>query len=161
MEQVKKDGLAKSIGVSNYLAKHLSATLETAETPPAVNQIEFHPYLQHKPSLIQYHKEHNIATAAYGPLTPVTKGSPGPVNSYLSSLAKKYAVNEPEILLRWCLDQNVAPITTTGREQRLSDYLRAVTFKLTPKEVKEISSLGEQKHLRGFWTGKFDSNDRS
>ena len=56
MEQVKAAGLARSIGVSNYLPEHLDWILETAQTPPSINQIEFHPYLQHGP-LIDYHKQ--------------------------------------------------------------------------------------------------------
>jgi len=31
------------------------------------------------------------------------------------------------------------PITTSGKEQRLSDYLRAMTFKLTPAEIQKVS----------------------
>jgi diketogulonate reductase-like aldo/keto reductase len=39
MEKVKEAGLAKSIGVSNYLPQHLEATLKTATIPPAINQV--------------------------------------------------------------------------------------------------------------------------
>ena len=57
MEKVKELGLTKSIGVSNYLPKHLEATLKTAKVPPSVNQIEFHPYLQ-RTQLLDFHKKH-------------------------------------------------------------------------------------------------------
>lgn len=160
MEKVKASGKAKSIGVSNYFESHLKATLATANTPPSINQIEFHPYLQHG-SLLPYHKSQNIAVAAYGPLTAVTKAKPGPCDEKLASLAKKYYVSEGEIALRWCIDQGVVAITTSGKEERLSDYLRAMTFSLTPKEVKDLAEIGTQKHYRGFWKAKFDENDRS
>lgn len=149
MESVKRAGKAKSIGVSNYNESHLKATLATAKTPPSINQIEFHPYLQHG-SLLDYHKSHNIAVSAYGPLTAVTKAKPGPCDEVLASLAKKYYVSEGEISLRWCIDQGVVAITTSRKEQRLSDYLRAMTFTLTPKEVKDLAVTGTQKHYRGF-----------
>jgi len=42
-------------------------------------------------------------------------------------------------LLRWCIEQDVVAVTTSSKEQRLSDYLRAMTFKLTPAEVKMVS----------------------
>ncbi|OCL02168.1 aldo-keto reductase family 1 member C13 [Glonium stellatum] len=160
MEEVQKAGLAKSIGVSNYLPQHLTAVLKTAKVVPACNQIEFHPYLQHPP-LLEMHKKHGIATVAYGPLTAQTKAKPGPVDGFMAALAKKYAVSEGEVALRWCIDQDVVAVTTSSKEQRLSDYLRATTFKLTPAEIKEIKELGEQKHYRGFWTDKFDPDDRS
>jgi len=53
---MKAQGLTKSIGVSNYLPEHLNWILESCQTPPAINQIEFHPYLQHE-GILQYHKE--------------------------------------------------------------------------------------------------------
>jgi diketogulonate reductase-like aldo/keto reductase len=154
MESIQAKGLAKSIGVSNYLPAHLNALLKTAKVVPACNQIEFHPYLP-------LHKKHGIATTAYGPLTAATKAAPGPLDDYFAALSRKYAVSAGEISLRWCIDQDVVPITTSSKEQRLSDYLRVATFKLTPKEIQEINSIGQQKHFRGFWQKKFDGNDRT
>lgn len=159
MESLKQQGLARSIGVSNYMPEHLSPILETCTIPPAINQIEFHPYLQ-RAELHAFHKKHNIATAAYAPLTAVTKGAPGPVDPVLDKLAKKYAVSVGEICLRWCVDQDVVAITTSGKEQRLSDYLRAMTFKLTPAEIKAINEAGAQKHFRGFWGHKIPDSDK-
>ncbi|KAK4987800.1 hypothetical protein LTR50_004351 [Elasticomyces elasticus] len=159
MEELKAAGLAKSIGVSNYLPEDLATIMKTAKVPPAINQIEFHAYLQH-PKLLEFHRQHGIATAAYAPLTPATKAKGGPLDDYLATLAIKYGVSEGEICLRWCIDQDVVAITTSGKEQRLSDYLRAMTFKLTPKEIREINQLGSQHHFRVFWTHKFDKDDR-
>lgn len=160
MEAIKQSGLAKSIGVSNYLPAHLNAILKTAKVVPACNQIEFHPYLQ-RTELLALHKKHGIATIAYSPLTAATRAKPGPVDDYVSQLIKKYAVSENEIFLRWCIDQDIVPITTSSKEQRLSDYLRAATFKMTPAEVNKINEMGQQKHFRGFWQGKFDDKDLS
>ena len=160
MEEVKKAGKTKSIGVSNYLPKHLDATLKTAKILPSINQIEFHPYLSRK-DLIDYHKEKGIATAAYAPLAAVTKGKPGPADEILAALARKYYVSEGEICLQWCMEQDIVAITTSSKEQRLSDYLRALAFKLTPREVEELREKGSEKHLRVFWSKKFDPNDRS
>ena len=151
METVQKSGKALSIGVSNYLESHLQSTLATATIPPALNQIEFHFYLQHAPSLLQFHRDNNIALACYGAQQPITKAAPGPVDTLLGQLAKKYYVSEGEIALRWAMEQGFVVITTSGKEQRLSDYLRAATFKLTPKEVETIAELGTKKHFRGFW----------
>lgn len=160
MEEVAALGKAKSIGVSNFLKPDLDAILETCRVRPVINQIEFHPYLQHG-DLLAYHRNKDIKVAAYAPLTPVTKAKGGPIDGLLGSLAKKYAVNPAEILLRWCIDQNVVVITTSSKEQRLSDMLRVFTFNLTPKEVEEISEAGKPHHFRGFWTHIFDANDKS
>ncbi|PWY79763.1 ketoreductase [Aspergillus eucalypticola CBS 122712] len=160
MEQVKAAGKARSIGVSNFLQSHLEAILETATVPPSINQIEFHPYLQHG-NLLDFHKSQGIQTASYGPLTPIIRSKGGPVDDLLPHLAKKYAVSEGEILLRWSIDRGCITITTSSKESRLSSYLRALTFQLTPREIDDISAAGQQKHFRAFWQGKFASEDRS
>ncbi|TLS23073.1 uncharacterized protein PpBr36_06286 [Pyricularia pennisetigena] len=160
MEALKEAGKAKSIGVSNFLEEHLETILKTAKVPPAINQIEYHPYLQHG-DLLDYHRKQNIATSAYGPLTAITNAKGGPVDGKYDELAKKYGVTPGEIALRWCIDQGVVAITTSAKEDRLEALQKRIpSFKLTPKEVQEISELGNQKHHRGFWNNKFAADDR-
>ena len=153
MEKVQQSGKAKSIGVSNFQKPDFETILEVATIPPAINQIEFHAYFQ-RPDLIAYHREKGITVSAYGPLTPITRAKGGPLDGYLEGLAKKYAVEPAEILLRWCIDQDIIPITTSGKMQRLSDYLRCLAFKLTPKELEEISKIGSEKVHQAFWAKK-------
>lgn len=160
MEQVKAAGKARSIGVSNFLQTHLETVLETAQVIPSVNQIEYHPYLQHG-TLVPWQESKGIKTVSYSGLTPATRAVGGPLDSLLAGLATKYAVNPAEILLRWCLDQDVVSITTSSKEARLTSYLRVLTFKLTPAEVKEISEVGQTHHYRAFWQEKFAEDDRS
>ncbi|KAI5918997.1 aldo/keto reductase [Camillea tinctor] len=159
MEQIRASGRARSIGVSNFLQEHLEAVLETAQVPPAINQIEYHPYLQHG-ELIPFHREKGIAVAAYAPLTAVTKAKPGPVDDVYARLAGKYGVTEGDVALRWCLDQGIVTITTSSSEDRLQGYMNKLpSFKLTPREVDEVAQLGRQKHYRGFWKNHFADDD--
>ncbi|KAF4984678.1 hypothetical protein FZEAL_194 [Fusarium zealandicum] len=161
LEQLKESGRAKSIGVSNFLQVHLEAILKTAKVKPAINQIEYHPYLQHG-DLIDFHKKHNIAVSAYGPLTPIVTAKGGPVDGLYTKLAQKYGVTESEVGLRWVIDQDIIALTTSGKVERLEGYLSKLPkFKLTPEEITEISTLGSKKHFRGIWQDKFDEDDRS
>ncbi|KAL2264271.1 hypothetical protein VTK26DRAFT_8474 [Humicola hyalothermophila] len=166
MEALKESGRARSIGVSNFLREHLEALLATPgglRHPPVVNQIEYHPYLQHVDDrgFFEFHREHNVALQAYAPLTALTKAKPGPVDGVYERLAAKYGVGSGEVALRWCLDQGIAVITTSAREERLRGYMnRLPAFKLTPEEVEEISEKGKEKHFRGFWGNKYAENDR-
>ncbi|KAH7321179.1 aldo/keto reductase [Stachybotrys elegans] len=160
MEAIRESGRAKSIGVSNFLQEHIEVLLKTAKVPPAINQIEFHPYLQHL-DLLVFHRQNNIAVSCYSPLVPITKATDGPVNQLWDQLAKKYGVSESEIGLRWCLDQGLVVLTTSSKPQRLQKYMSQLPcFKLTPKEVADISELGRQKHFRLFWTSFFAPDDR-
>lgn len=161
MEAIKASGRARSIGVSNFLQKHLEVLLQTAKVPPAVNQIEFHPYLQHG-DLLRFHRERAIAVSAYAGLTPVTRARPGPLDDVYPGLARKYGVSEGEVALRWILDQGVIAITTSAKEERLKSYITKLpAIKLTPKEVQLISDKGRDKHYRSFWSGKYKMDDRS
>ncbi|RGP64133.1 alcohol dehydrogenase [Fusarium sporotrichioides] len=161
LEQIKESGRAKSIGVSNFLQVHLEPILKTAKVKPVINQIEYHPYLQHG-DLLDFHKKHNIAVAAYGPLTPIVTAKGGPVDPLYTKLAEKYGVTESEVGLRWVIDQDIIALTTSNKVERLDGYLAKLPkFKLTQDEIAEISKLGAEKHFRGFWKNKFDENDRS
>lgn len=91
----------------------------------------------------------------------MTKAKPGPADDYLAALAKKYAVSEGEVSLRYAIDQDVVAITTSAKEQRLSDYLRATKFKLTPEEIRSLNELGQKKHFRGFFKHIYGEDDRS
>ncbi|KAL4928233.1 aldo/keto reductase [Aspergillus undulatus] len=160
MEKLKESGKARAIGVSNFLESHLETISQSAKIPPAINQIEYHPYLQHG-SLVPYHQKQGIKVASYGPLTPATRAKGGPLDPLLLKLADKYGVTEGEILLGWSLDRGTVSITTSGKESRLSAYLDVFKFQLTPEEVDEVSKLGDQKHYRAFWKEKFAVDDRS
>ena len=160
MEAIYASGRAKSIGLSNFLQKDIEVVLKTAKIIPVVNQIEYHPYLQHS-SLVDFHKANNISTVAYAPLAAVVKASPGPLDSIYKDLARKYGVTPGEIALKWCIDQGIVVLTTTGKEDRLKGYQNVVKFHLSPEEVEEIKEVGKKKHFRAVWTNKFDADDRS
>lgn len=158
MEAIYESGLVRAIGVSNFTVSHLKAVLATAKVTPAINQVELHPYLQHS-KLLEFHKENNIATGAYAPLTAITKASPGPVDQIYDKLSRKYGVTPSEIALRWCVDQKIVALSTSGNEGRLKGYLSIANFKLTPSEIEEISTTGKEKNFRGFFSTKFEEND--
>ncbi|PGG98593.1 hypothetical protein GX51_06734 [Blastomyces parvus] len=160
MENVKKAGKARSIGVSNFRQPQLEAVLKTATIKPAINQIEYHPYLQHG-GLVPFQEGKGIRTGAYAPLTPATRAKGGPLDDILAGLAKKYAVTEGEVLLRWCIDRGAVTITTSSKKSRLTGYLRALQFRLTPAEIEELSRVGEQKHFRAFFNKEYAPDDWS
>ncbi|XWW98649.1 hypothetical protein V2A60_006650 [Cordyceps javanica] len=160
MEAIQASGRARSIGVSNFLQEHLEPILKTAKVVPAINQIEFHPYLQHG-DLLAFHRAHGIAVAAYSPLAPLVRARGGPVDARWAELAAKYGVGEAEVGLRWCVDQGIVTLTTSSNAERMRRVVSLVPqFKLTPKEVEDVAELGKQKHFRAFWPDKFAADDR-
>ena len=67
LEEFKKDGRARSIGVSNFQIAHLERLAEETDTVPAVNQIEVHPYFANN-EVREYGRQHGIATEAWSPI---------------------------------------------------------------------------------------------
>jgi len=67
MERILADGKARAIGVSNYTIRHLDELLARAKTPPAVNQVEFSPFLYQR-ELLAHCRRHGIQLESYGPL---------------------------------------------------------------------------------------------
>ena len=68
LEKIYKSGKAKAIGVSNFTIRHLKELLENSDIVPAVNQVEFHPYLYQK-ELLDFCNKNKIKLEAYSPLT--------------------------------------------------------------------------------------------
>ena len=89
MIELKKAGLARTIGVSNFRAYHLRE-LEQCEEMPAINQMEYHSYV-HKMfrPVIEYCQDKHITLEAYSSLAPIRKFSPGPCDPVLEDVAKK------------------------------------------------------------------------
>ncbi|KAH7021069.1 aldo/keto reductase [Microdochium trichocladiopsis] len=163
VEAIKASGQARSIGVSNFLAEDIEMLFSGGKVKvvPAINQIEFHPYYQRQ-QVIQLCRDKGIAISAYAPLSPVIRAPDGPLHAsgLLPGLAKKYGVNEADVLLRWCIDQGIVAITTSSNETRINSYTCNIpNFKLTPKEVEDISKTGSETFRRFFWSQKFAEGD--
>lgn len=157
-EQLVKEGKVKNIGVSNFRVKDLEEIMKVCEIKPMCNQIEFHPYLQQQsPGIREYCYKNGIQIEAFSPLTPITKfkeGEENPVMPILSRLAQKYGKNESQILLRWCTQLGVLPLTTTSNEKRIVEYLNIFDFEMSPEEIQEIVDIKDKKFFRG-WMHQF------
>jgi diketogulonate reductase-like aldo/keto reductase len=161
MESIKKAGKAKSIGISNHLQQHIETILEVATVIPSVNQLEFHPYLQRANNYVPWLKEHGIQVTSYNGLTPLRKGLGGPLDEPLKKMAERHGVTENAVLIQWQIQQDVVPITTSGKPERIGEYLKGVGLKLAPEEVEEITRLGLGHHFRASQVARFDPEDRS
>ncbi|KAI0082610.1 Aldo/keto reductase [Panus rudis PR-1116 ss-1] len=167
LEALKKEGLAKSIGVSNFHIQDFEKILPDAEFIPAVNQIEYHPYVfkASKP-LIDYLKSKKIVPTSYGGLSPITRHKGGPLDPVLEKIAKRLGdtrgkpVTPGQVLQVWLRQQEIPAITTSSKLERLREYLDVVNIPdLTAEEVKEIEEVGSKVHHRVFATVIDTSND--
>jgi len=123
MEALRDDGLAKSIGVSNYGVHHLKELLAMARHVPAVNQVEINPYIL-RAELATFCRSHGIAVEAYSPLTKGRKLS----DPKLLDLAAKYSLSPAQVLIRWCLQKGYVVIPKST----------------TPSRIEENAALGDK-----------------
>ncbi|CAE7252964.1 unnamed protein product [Symbiodinium natans] len=155
LERMKKDGLVKQIGVSNYNDRHLTELLDYAETLPMASQFEIHPF-NTRESLVQKCKELGIRVNAYSPLGG--KGNPNQVTDKLLSLQllqdigaahgktpAQLAQDMQQTILRWHLQRGVTPIPKASSAQRLQENFDVFDFKLSDEEMQEISELDRRR----------------
>ncbi|KAG8800782.1 hypothetical protein FRC17_006805 [Serendipita sp. 399] len=144
MERTRKEGIAKSIGVSNFDANQLSELLKIAKDLPVINQIRLHPYI-YKPSIetLKLCAENQIVVEAYGSLFPITQYPEGPVTGAITSPQRRLGATAAQVLFLWVRAKGAVVVTTTNREERLQEYLGLGKLgSLLPSEVKDIDIAG-------------------
>ncbi|KAI6118852.1 NADP-dependent oxidoreductase domain-containing protein [Pisolithus croceorrhizus] len=158
MEEAKNAGLTKSIGVSNCTSDHLSEILEVATIPPAVNQLEVHPYVWKalQPNL-SLHQKYNIVTSSYGGLSPLVRGRGGPLDPVVENIRARLArtrgsaVSEGQVLHKYYQQKGILVVTTSTKVERIQEYLDTENVpKLTPDEIGDIEAAGAKLHKRFF-----------
>jgi diketogulonate reductase-like aldo/keto reductase len=143
-EKIREDGLAKSIGVSNFNVEQLQTILKTAKIKPAVNQIRFHPYnYAEQKSLLEYSAKHGIVTEAYSSLSPITKMPGGPVDIPVACAAKRIGATPTQVILSWVRSKGIVIVTTSRTKQHLQEYLAVPDLPaLTKEEILAIDEAG-------------------
>lgn len=145
LEELKAEGLVKSIGVSNYTVKHFEELKTYAHEMPVVNQVEIHVFLQ-QPELIDYCHDHNIAIEAYSPLAHARAGADDPV---LQELAQKYDKTFAQIMLRWCLQRDLIVLPKSVTPSRIQENIDIFDFELSDEDMTKLASL--DRDLRTCW----------
>jgi diketogulonate reductase-like aldo/keto reductase len=144
MESLLKAGKCRSLGVSNYMIWHLEELLENSSTTPAVNQVEFSPYLYQK-DLLEFCRSHNIQLEAYSPLTKGHKLN----DPKLMAIASQYSKTSAQILIRWALQQQVVVIPKSSRKERIRENSEVFDFSISAEDMKVLDSFNQG--LRTSW----------
>lgn len=142
LEQLHAAGRVRAIGVSNHMVPHLEEVLAAATVVPAVNQIEFHPYLQSS-ALVAYCQSRGIVVEAWSPLLQGGALLQDPV---LAAIAGRHERTPAQVVLRWNLQRGVVTIPKTARPERLAENAAVFDFALTPAEMEQIDAL--ERHQR-------------
>jgi diketogulonate reductase-like aldo/keto reductase len=137
-----QSGRVRAIGVSNFLEHHLDELLSIAKIQPAVNQVEFHPYLQ-QPSLQQYCRDHQIALTAWAPMM---KGRVQEMPT-LIEIGEKYGKTAVQVTLRWMLQIGVITIPKSAKQERIESNADLYDFELTDEDIRAIEALDRDERV--------------
>jgi 2,5-diketo-D-gluconate reductase A len=135
--ELQKQGVARSIGVSNFTAEHLAAIIEDSGVTPAVNQIELHPYFA-QAEMRAEHARLGIVTQSWSPLG---KGNSAAADPAVTDAAAAHGVTPEQAILRWQIQLDNVPLPKSATPSRQLDNLDVFDFELTDAEVAAISAL--------------------
>src|SRR5262245_27551989 len=169
LEMLKAKGKTHSIGVSNFTIRHLIELLAETKTIPAVNQVEFHPYLYQR-DLLDFCAAKGIVVEAYSPLTKGAKLN----DPKLIAVAKKYSTagskpaaprsqlplldrlsrrsetkSTAQILIRWALQRGLTVIPKSANRRRIFENADVFDFEITSADMEILDRFNE--NLRTCW----------
>lgn len=142
MEEAKKEGKIRSIGVSNMTLKILNSFVRQFDTMPSVNQVECNPLYQQK-EIRKLMAEHDVRLEAWYPLGHGDKALLE--NPVITALAEKYGKNPGQIILRFENQEGFIVLPKSTHEKRIKGNIDIFDFKLTDEEIKSMEALDTGK----------------
>jgi 2,5-diketo-D-gluconate reductase A len=134
---LQREGLMRSIGVSNFEPQHLDRLAEVSDVVPAVNQIELQPFLQQE-RLRAYHRERGILTESWMHLAEAEIEILFPA---LVEIAQRHNVTATRVALAWSLQLGNVVLSRSVTPERIRGNLEAVSLRLSKAEMDAIAEL--------------------
>lgn len=154
--ELKRQGKARAIGVSNFSVRHIEE-LKAAGLPlPDANQIELHPWSQ-KPELVRFLDENEITPIAYSSLVPLStwrtaegqasaktdemKADGEQADAPFKVMAKKYGVSEAQVLLRWAIQKGYPVLPKSTNPERIRKNADVFGFEIDREDMAAIEQM--------------------
>ncbi len=141
MVKLLKEGKCRAVGVSNFTVRHLNELANASDVVPAINQVEFSPFLYQK-DLLDYSMKHGIQLEAYSPLTRGERLN----HAEIVNLAKKHRRSPAQILIRWSLQHGLVVIPKSVNPERIRENSEVFSFEIPTSDMKILDSLNEDFH---------------
>jgi 2,5-diketo-D-gluconate reductase B len=134
--KVKRDGLTRHIGVSNFTVALVEEALKESSEPLVCNQFECHPFLDQS-KLIAECRKRDMAVVAY---SPIARGD-ARGNELLARIGAAHKKTAVQVCLRFLVQQDIVVIPRTSKVERLSENAAIFDFALSKAEMTEIAAL--------------------
>lgn len=132
----RSEGLARSIGVSNFLPEHLDTLLDETGITPAVNQIELHPTFQ-PDDLINHCSDLGIAIESWSPLG----ASADLDHAAIVSIADAAGATPAQVIIRWHLNRGFVTIPKSSKPERIVANFAALDVTLDSDQMEAIDGV--------------------
>lgn len=140
-EEIHKHGRARNIGVSNFVVHHLEELLRHANTLPAVNQIELHPFVyEGQRPIVEFCQKYEIVVEAYSPLS---RGRFMHA-TVVEKMAKAHGKTNAQTLIRWALQHDTVPLPRSTNPGHIVENFNVFDFELTPEEMHTLNGLTDR-----------------
>lgn len=141
MEDYHRQGVVRSIGLSNFNKSHIEELLTYTTVCPAVNQIEVHPLLTQKEN-VSYNHWLGIQIVAWGSF------GQGDIDilgiPLIQELAKKYEKTPSQIVLRWIVQRRLVAIPR-AKPNHYAENMQVMDFALSMEDWRAISALNQNR----------------
>ena len=154
--ELKRQGKARAIGVSNFSIKHIEELKAAGLPMPAANQIELHPWSQ-KPELTRYLEAMAITPIAYSSLVPLStwrtaegqdsaktdqmKAEGEQADAPFKVMARKHGVTEAQVLLRWAIQKGYPVLPKSTSPERIRTNADVFGFDLDDEDMSAIEKM--------------------
>jgi len=139
LAKVKRDGLARHIGISNFTVALIEEALKVTTEPLVCDQFECHPFLDQS-KLIAACRKHDLAVVAY---SPIARGD-ARKNDVIKRIGAAHKKTATQVCLRFLVQQDIVVIPRTSKVERLSENAAIFDFTLSDDEMNEIAKLGSR-----------------
>ncbi|KAI5449844.1 D-xylose reductase [Naganishia albida] len=150
MEKLPGLKLAKNIGISNFGGQLIADLMTYAEIPPAVLQVEMHPYnvQQDLIDLCEAYGIRVMAFSTFGPASWLELGVPSATqveslltHPVITKIAEKHNATPGQVLLRWCTQRNIIVIPKTIKPERMVENVKSSTLELSKEDIEAVTGL--------------------
>jgi diketogulonate reductase-like aldo/keto reductase len=138
LEDLQQEGVVRDIGVSNFGVDHIQKLLETARVPPALNQIEVHPWLA-RPAVVQYCQANGIHIEAYSPLAKAKRLT----DTAVQEIAAQVQATPGQVCIAWSLAKQFITLPKSFNPTRQAENLAASKVSLSPGQIARLDALDE------------------
>lgn len=137
--EAQREGLVRTVGVSNFTTEHLHRVIDETGVTPALNQIELHPYFPQQ-HLREVHDQLGIRTQAWSPLGKRQAPFDEPP---VAGAAAAHGVSPGQVILRWHVQLGSMPLPKSATPQRQRANLDVAGFELSDAQMAAISGLAK------------------